>query len=88
MNQKTIAPVGRRLFATRAPVPSVDQPDLSISEVAVMTGQSKDTVADLVRSHRFFPNAYKAGSGSRNSPVRIPFADVLDYRAKQPRANG
>ena len=89
MNSKTIAPgvYGRKL-PPRAPAPSIDQPDLSIADVAVMTGQSRDTVADLVRSKRFFPNAYKAGAGSRNSPVRIPFADVLDYRARQPRANG
>lgn len=71
-----------------APPPTVHQPDLSIAEVAAMTGQSRDTIADLVRMRRFFPHAYKAGTGRRNSPVRIPYTDVLDYRAKQPRAAG
>ncbi|WP_104087945.1 helix-turn-helix domain-containing protein [Arthrobacter sp. GMC3] len=90
MNPRVIAPglYGGRKSPPRAPVPSLDEPDLSIADVATMLGQSRDTILDLVRSHRFFPHAYKAGSGARNSPVRIPFADVLDYRAKQPRAHG
>lgn len=83
----TAARYGRKAPPRAAP-PSTDQPDLSIADVAVLLGQSRDTVADLVRSKRFFPNAYKSGAGKRNSPVRIPFADVLDYRARQPRANG
>ena len=77
-----------RTLPPRAAAPSMDQPDLSIAEAAHMLGQSRETVADLVRATRFFPHAYKSGAGKRNSPVRIPFADVLDYRARQPRANG
>ncbi|MDP5226626.1 MULTISPECIES: helix-turn-helix domain-containing protein [Arthrobacter] len=61
--------------------------DLSIKEVAEMTGQSADTIGDLVRIGRF-PNAYKAGRGSRNSPIRIPEKDVDRYRQTQPRAAG
>lgn len=89
MNPQTIAPgvYGRKL-PPRAPAPSRDQPDLSIAEAAELLGQSRDTVADLVRSRHYFPHAYKSGRGTRNSPVRIPYADVLDYRAKQPRAHG
>lgn len=87
MSMKTVSAYGRKAPPRAAP-PSVEQPDMSIAQVAELTGQSKDTVADLVRSHRFFPNAYKSGAGKRNSPVRIPFSDVLDYRARQPRAHG
>lgn len=62
------------------------EPDLTIAQVAELTQQSTDTVADLVRSGRYFPNAYKAGTGARNSPWRIPAADVADYRKRQPHA--
>lgn len=60
------------------------EPDLTIAQVAALTNQSVDTVADLVRMGRFFPNAYKAGAGARNSPWRIPATDVENYRKRQP----
>lgn len=89
MKTETLTPAGRgRALPPRAPAPSRDHPDLSIEEAAAMLGQSRGTVADLVRSRSYFPHAYKSGRGTRNSPVRIPYADVLDYRAKQPRAHG
>lgn len=59
--------------------------DLSIKQVAEETGQSPDTIGDLVR-RGYFPRAYKAGTGKANSPIRIPAADVEAYRARQPRA--
>lgn len=59
--------------------------DLSIREVAEVTGMHPKTVARLVR-RGVFPNAYKAGAGSRTSPVRVPARDVDAYRARAPRA--
>ncbi|NUP75339.1 MAG: helix-turn-helix domain-containing protein [Sinomonas sp.] len=59
--------------------------DLSIKEVADLTGQHPKTVAKLARQG-VFPHAYKAGSGARTSPIRIPMRDVEAYRARQPRA--
>ncbi|WP_371706648.1 hypothetical protein [Pseudarthrobacter sp. NIBRBAC000502771] len=34
-----------------------------------------------------FPGAYKTGRGNQSNHIRIPFADVEAYRAKQPRVN-
>lgn len=59
--------------------------DLSIREVADLTGMHPKTVARLTR-RGVFPNAYKAGAGSKTSPVRIPVRDVEAYRARAPRA--
>jgi predicted DNA-binding transcriptional regulator AlpA len=61
--------------------------DLSIREVADLTGQHPKTIARLARSGAF-PNAYKAGTGAGTSPIRIPERDVEAYRARQPRAFG
>lgn len=86
MNPRTVAPgVYGRQSASQI---NGQHPDLTIAQVAELTCQSTDTIADLVRSRNYFPNAYKAGRGRPNSPIRIPYQDVLDYRAKQPRAAG
>jgi predicted DNA-binding transcriptional regulator AlpA len=59
--------------------------DYSIREVADLTGMHPKTVARLARQG-VFPHAYKAGTGSKTSPVRIPLRDVEAYRSRQPRA--
>jgi excisionase family DNA binding protein len=59
--------------------------DLSIREVAEQLGLHPKTVARLVHTGAF-PNAYKAGSGAKTSPIRIPLRDVEAYRSRQPRA--
>jgi hypothetical protein len=59
--------------------------DLTVKQVAELTEQSTDMIGDLVRMG-YFPNAYKAGMGKRNSPYRIPYSDVVAYRKTQPRA--
>lgn len=59
--------------------------DYSVREVAEMTGQCTKTVATLARRGAF-PGAYKAGSGGRTSPIRIPAKAVEAWRARQPRA--
>lgn len=61
--------------------------DLSVREVAELTGQCVKTVATLARKGAF-PHAYKAGSGGRTSPIRIPERDLEAWRARQPRAAG
>lgn len=50
-----------------------------------MLGLHPQTVAQLARRGAF-PHAYKAGAGTKTSPVRIPERDVEAYRARQPRA--
>lgn len=61
--------------------------DLTVREVAELTGQCTKTVATLARRGAF-PHAYKAGSGGRTSPIRIPERDLEAWRARQPRAAG
>lgn len=60
--------------------------DAKVSEVAEHLGLHPETVRIMARSGDF-PNAYKTGRGSHSSPIRIPWADVEDYRKKQPRAS-
>lgn len=62
------------------------QGDATVKQVAEYLGHHPETVRIMARSGDF-PNAYKAGAGKRNSPVRIPWTDVDRYRALQPRAN-
>jgi hypothetical protein len=69
------------------PAPKPPQTDLTIRDVAELTQQSVYTVSELVRKGRF-QGAYKAGSGGRNSPVRILPAALEYYRATQPLAGG
>lgn len=59
--------------------------DAKVHEVAAHLGLHPETVRKLARSNAF-PGAYKSGMGSRNSPIRIPWAAVEDFRKKQPRA--
>lgn len=60
--------------------------DLKVSEAARALDLHPDTLRALVRSGRF-PNAYKTGAGKPSSPIRIPAADVEDFRRKAPRVN-
>jgi excisionase family DNA binding protein len=57
-----------------------------VSEVAEHLGLHPETVRILARSNEF-PNAYKTGKGKQSNHIRIPWADVEDYRKKQPRAS-
>jgi hypothetical protein len=59
--------------------------DLTIRDVAKLTQQSIDTVQKLVRQGRF-PGAYKAASGAKNSPVRIPTTALEYFRNTAPLA--
>jgi IS30 family transposase len=59
--------------------------DLSVAQLAEELGLHPVTVSGLVR-RGYFPNAYKSGRGGVSSPWRIPAQDVVDYRARQPRA--
>jgi excisionase family DNA binding protein len=59
--------------------------DLAVSEAAELLGVAAKTVQRLARRGAF-PNAYKGGTGGRTSPIRIPLADLQNYRALQPRA--
>lgn len=56
-----------------------------MKQVAEYLGHHPETIRAMTRSGDF-PNAYKAGSGRRNSPLRIPWADVDRYRRLQPKA--
>lgn len=60
--------------------------DAKVQEVAAELGVHPETVRIMARSGDF-PNAYKSGQGKINSPVRIPWTDVEDYRKRQPRVN-
>jgi hypothetical protein len=60
--------------------------DAKVSEVADHLGLHPQTVREFARAGSF-PNAYKTGKGSINSPIRIPWTDVEDFRKKQPRVN-
>lgn len=61
--------------------------DAKVAEVAEHLGLHPETVRELARANTF-PGAYKTGSGKVNSPIRIPWSDVEDYRKKQPRVYG
>ena len=61
-------------------------PDLKVKEVADLLGLHPETVRSMARSGDF-PGAYKTGSGRHSSHIRIPAADVLAWRDKQPRVN-
>lgn len=61
--------------------------DATVNQVADYLGHHPETIRIMARSGDF-PNAYKAGKGRRNSPLRISWADVDRYRALQPRASG
>ncbi|MFW0774507.1 helix-turn-helix domain-containing protein [Paenarthrobacter nitroguajacolicus] len=60
--------------------------DATVRQVAEHLNLHPETVRAMARSGDF-PNAYKTGSGSRNSPLRIPWSDVDRWRQKQPRAS-
>ena len=60
--------------------------DLSVREVGELIGLDPKRVGKLARQGRF-PNAYKAGAGKGNSPVRIPYSDIEYYRKTQPRVS-
>ena len=60
--------------------------DAKVQEVATALGVHPETVRIMARSGDF-PNAYKSGQGKINSPVRIPWSDVEDYRKRQPRVS-
>lgn len=59
--------------------------DATVHQVAEHLQLHPVTVRIMARSGNF-PGAYKAGSGARNSPIRIPWSDVERWRDKQPRA--
>lgn len=59
---------------------------MTVKQVAAFLNLHPETIRILARQGSF-PNAYKTG-GSNNHPVRIPWADVEDYRRKQPRPYG
>lgn len=61
------------------------QGDATVKQVAEYMSLHPETVRIMARSGDF-PNAYKAGAGKPNSPLRIPWADVDRFRALQPRA--
>jgi|GEM_PF-1198293 excisionase family DNA binding protein len=58
--------------------------DGRVKDVAEYLSMHPETVRTMARSGDF-PNAYK--TNGRTSPIRIPWADVEAWRAKQPRAN-
>lgn len=60
--------------------------DATVGEAAEFLGLHPETVRIMARSGDF-PNAYKTGIGKKNSPLRIPWADVRRYRSLQPRAS-
>ncbi|WP_223942185.1 helix-turn-helix domain-containing protein [Arthrobacter sp. StoSoilB22] len=60
--------------------------DATVAQVAEYLQYHPVTVRTMARSGEF-PNAYKSGSGKRNSPLRIPWADVDRWRERQPRAS-
>jgi len=60
--------------------------DATVAQVADYLAHHPETIRIMARSGDF-PNAYKAGTGKRNSPLRIPWKDVDRYRALQPRAS-
>ena len=62
------------------------RPDYSVREIALLTKQHRETVLRLIAENRF-PGAYRSGSGSINSPIRIPAAALDHYRNTQPLAN-
>lgn len=57
--------------------------DLSVQQLANDLGIHRVNACDLIR-RGYFPNAYKAGRGRTNSPWRVPAADLVDYKARQP----
>ena len=61
--------------------------DATVKQVAEYLSLHPETVRIMARSGDF-PNAYKAGRARKNSPLRIPWADVERYRKLQPRASG
>ena len=61
--------------------------DATVEQVAEFLQLHVESVRIMARRGTF-PNAYKAGTGKRRSPIRIPWADVERYRALQPRAAG
>jgi excisionase family DNA binding protein len=61
-------------------------PDMTVRQVAEALNIHPETVRTMARSGDF-PNAYKTGRGTHSSHIRIPWADVEDYRKRQPRAN-
>ena len=65
---------------------SIREGDATVPQVADYLQLHPVTVRIMARSGDF-PNAYKAGAGARNSPLRIPWADVDRWRQRQPRAN-
>lgn len=58
--------------------------DATVTQVADYLQLHPQTVRVMARSGDF-PNAYKAGSGKKNSPQRIPWADVEKWRKRQPK---
>ncbi|WP_420831524.1 helix-turn-helix domain-containing protein [Paenarthrobacter ureafaciens] len=60
--------------------------DATVTQVADYLQLHPGTIRIMARSGDF-PRAYKAGTGKRNSPIRIPWSDVDRWRDKQPRAN-
>jgi excisionase family DNA binding protein len=60
--------------------------DAKVREVAEHLGLHPETVRTMARSGDF-PGAYKTGRGNQSNHIRIPWADVEAYRAKQPRVN-
>ena len=59
--------------------------DATVKQVAEFLGHHPVTIRTMARQG-VFPNAYKGGSGKKNSPLRIPWADVDRWRERQPRA--
>lgn len=62
------------------------EPDMTIRAVAAALGLHPETVRTMARSGDF-PNAYKTGAGKQSNHIRIPAADVEDYRKRQPRVS-
>lgn len=60
--------------------------DATVKQVAEYLGHHPVTIRTMARSGEF-PGAYKGGSGKKNSPLRIPWADVDRWRERQPRAS-
>ncbi|WP_416405457.1 helix-turn-helix transcriptional regulator [Arthrobacter sp. LFS091] len=60
--------------------------DARVKQVAEFLGHHPVTIRNMARQG-VFPNAYKAGSGSKNSPLRIPWSDVDRWRELHPRAS-
>lgn len=60
--------------------------DATVRQVAEHLSLHPETVRTMARSGEF-PNAYKTGSGSKNSPQRIPWSDVTRWRERQPRTS-